>query len=64
VKFYERFRSDGGIFAKSHFGFNLTHGKLDLPANCDLFVVDSMPHVFVADEAFPLLLNLMRPYLS
>jgi hypothetical protein len=54
--------SDGGIFAKSHFGFNLTHGKLDLPANCDLPVVGNMPHVFVADEAFPLLPNLMRPY--
>lgn len=55
--------SDGGIFRASKVGEGLINGRLDLPpekvlprTNCIL------PHVIVADAAFPLLENVMRPY--
>ena len=57
--------SDGGIFANSSIGEALHSKKLKLPR--DSFLPESpdlgkMPYVFVGDEAFPLLPNLMRPY--
>lgn len=49
--------SDGGILAVSLFGQALREGTLDLPEDAPLPGADDlgpMPHVFVADEAFPL----------
>ena len=57
--------SDGGIFANSSFGEALQEKKLHLPPDCHLpeaAALGKMPFVFVGDEAFPLLPNLMRPY--
>uniref|UniRef100_A0A8C3AWE6 DDE Tnp4 domain-containing protein n=1 Tax=Cyclopterus lumpus TaxID=8103 RepID=A0A8C3AWE6_CYCLU len=56
---------DGGILANSAFGQALKSGNLQLPA--DLPLPDAVhrgpqPHVFVADEAFPLRKTLMRPF--
>ena len=57
--------SDGGILANSAFGAALQSGTLQLPADLPLPGADHrgpQPHVFVADEAFPLRKNLMRPF--
>ncbi|KAM3624411.1 uncharacterized protein V6R79_023060 [Siganus canaliculatus] len=57
--------SDGGILANSAFGQALRSGTLQLPADRLLTGADHrgpQPHVFVADEAFPLRRNLMRPF--
>ncbi|XP_029912989.1 uncharacterized protein LOC115363054 [Myripristis murdjan] len=57
--------SDGGILANSAFGQALRSGTLPLPADRPLPGADHrgpQPHVFVADEAFPLRRNLMRPF--
>uniref|UniRef100_A0A8C5B2S4 DDE Tnp4 domain-containing protein n=1 Tax=Gadus morhua TaxID=8049 RepID=A0A8C5B2S4_GADMO len=57
--------SDGGILANSAFGAALRSGTLQLPADLPLTGADHrgpQPHVFVADEAFPLRNKLMRPF--
>lgn len=55
--------SDGGILMNSEFGRHLQHKMLNIPPNkCLPGTTDEMPHVFVADEAFPLSQNIMRPY--
>ncbi|KAK7919088.1 hypothetical protein WMY93_010372 [Mugilogobius chulae] len=57
--------SDGGIFAHSPFGHALHTGTLQLPPDQHLpgaHHFGPQPHVFVADEAFPLLPHLMRPF--
>lgn len=55
--------SDGGVFQKSVFGQKLMEGTLDIPANEVLPGTDvTSPYVVVADAAFPLSENLMRPY--
>ncbi|XP_029944258.1 putative nuclease HARBI1 [Salarias fasciatus] len=57
--------SDGGILANSTFGQALREGTLPLPQDLHLPGADHrhlQPHVFVADEAFPLRRNLMRPF--
>ncbi|KAM6926036.1 uncharacterized protein PEZ65_009648 [Lycodopsis pacificus] len=57
--------SDGGSLANSAFGQALKSGTLHLPADLPLPGADHQglqPHVFVADEAFPLRKNLMRPF--
>ncbi|XP_059923546.1 uncharacterized protein LOC132469572 [Gadus macrocephalus] len=56
--------SDGGILANSVFGQALRAGDLKLPADRVLSAAAQrgpLPHVFVADEAFPLRTNL-RPF--
>lgn len=55
--------SDGGIFKDSTFWKLLQNDKLDVPnpepiPNTDIVV----PYTFVADEAFPLQTNMMRPF--
>ncbi|KAL2097890.1 hypothetical protein ACEWY4_007097 [Coilia grayii] len=57
--------SDGGVFANSALGRGLQNKTLDLPA--PEFIpgaedLGELPYVFVADAAFPLKTNLMRPY--
>ncbi|KAG7473964.1 hypothetical protein MATL_G00101450 [Megalops atlanticus] len=57
--------SDGGILANSTFGQALRSTALDLPPDMPLPEAEHrgpLPHVFVADEAFPLRRNLMRPF--
>ena len=57
--------SDGGVLANSNFGQKLLDGTLGLPPDALLPGADHMgqqPYVFVADEAFPLRCNLMRPF--
>ncbi|KAJ8358207.1 hypothetical protein AAFF_G00026110 [Aldrovandia affinis] len=58
-------RSDGGTLASSKFGKALQNGRLDLPEDRLLPEAEHLgcqPHVFVADEAFPLQRHLMRPF--
>uniref|UniRef100_A0A667XQW4 DDE Tnp4 domain-containing protein n=1 Tax=Myripristis murdjan TaxID=586833 RepID=A0A667XQW4_9TELE len=55
--------SDAGVFSRSDFGAQLIQGKLSLPPRTVLPGSEVIcPPVFVADEAFPLKVNLMRPY--
>ncbi|KAM9364798.1 uncharacterized protein KZ484_010978 [Pholidichthys leucotaenia] len=57
--------SDGGILVTSAFGTALRLETLNLPHDCPLPGADHLgpqPHVFVADEAFPLCQNIMRPH--
>ncbi|XP_049920670.1 uncharacterized protein LOC126402580 [Epinephelus moara] len=57
--------SDGGTLHASAFGRALRQGTLDLPEDTPLPGTEelgSVPHVFVADEAFPLRRDMMRPY--
>ncbi|CAG7666789.1 unnamed protein product [Allacma fusca] len=55
--------SDGGIFRRSEFGKRIFNGTLPLPPARKLGDTEnSCPHVFVGDEAFPLLQNMMRPF--
>ena len=57
--------SDGGTLANSAFGQALVDGNLQLPDDAVLPGAEHLgpqPHVFVADEAFPLRRDLMRPF--
>ncbi|XP_050676177.1 uncharacterized protein LOC126973086 isoform X2 [Leptidea sinapis] len=55
--------SDGGIMQNSIFGKKLTSNALDIPPKKRLPRTDlELPYVFVADEAFPLTTNIMRPF--
>lgn len=55
--------SDGGTLSSSAFGQALRHGTVNLPPDAPLPGAEgSMPFVFVADEAFPLWRNMMRPF--
>ncbi|KAJ8247551.1 hypothetical protein GJAV_G00247640 [Gymnothorax javanicus] len=57
--------SDKGLLSNSLFGQALRTAKLSIPPDKHLPGAEhlgSLPHVFVGDEAFPLLRNLMRPY--
>ncbi|XP_065200002.1 uncharacterized protein LOC135843983 [Planococcus citri] len=55
--------SDGYTFAQSNFGKRLISNQLNIPSPTKIEPGgDEMPFVFVADAAFPLSENLMRPY--
>lgn len=57
--------SDGGIFANSNLGEGFLSGAFRIPADEPLVNghhLGPMPYVIVADEAFPLKTNIMRPY--
>ncbi|XP_039757928.1 uncharacterized protein LOC120632189 [Pararge aegeria] len=54
--------SDGGILSNSKLGQKLNN-TLHIPQNkCLPSTNKEIPHVFVADEAFPLTNNIMRPF--
>ena len=59
-------QSDGSVFANLLFGRMLKAQQLPIspPEPLGGSVSPNLPYVFVGDEAFPLLQNLMRPYLS
>ncbi|GFO18497.1 nuclease harbi1 [Plakobranchus ocellatus] len=55
--------SYGGIFNANCLGKHLCEGSLDFPAAKKIPGTELItPHVFVADEAFALLPNLMKPF--
>ena len=56
--------SDGGVLSNSAFGKALLDGKLPFPQSRALPGTTSpaLPYVIVADEAFPLRCNMLRPY--
>ncbi|KAK3800850.1 hypothetical protein RRG08_008605 [Elysia crispata] len=55
--------SDGGIFQDSNFFQRLREKRLHLPDPIQIPDTNTIaPYVFVGDEAFPLLENLMRPF--
>lgn len=63
--------SDSNIFWNCEIGQRIRDNTLQIPLPKDLVsydellynpVLGSMPHVFVGDEAFPLMQNLMRPF--
>ncbi|XP_055908605.1 uncharacterized protein LOC129943300 [Eupeodes corollae] len=56
-------QSDGGIFSNSGFGKQVFLNKIELPPPEKLPNSNKVvPYFFVADSAFPLRQNLMRPY--
>ncbi|KAK0139803.1 Protein ALP1-like [Merluccius polli] len=57
--------SDSGSLRNSVFGEALRDGTLDLPPDRVVSGAEQrgpLPHVFVGDEAFPLMTNLLRPF--
>ncbi|XP_037935213.1 protein ANTAGONIST OF LIKE HETEROCHROMATIN PROTEIN 1-like [Teleopsis dalmanni] len=56
-------QSDRGIFRVTSFGKNLAEDKLTLPRSIPLPLTSQpFPHYFIADCAFPLKNNLMKPF--
>lgn len=55
--------SDGGIFSRSQFGKRFISNNLDFPNKAKLPGTDiEVPHLCVADAAFPMRPNLLKPY--
>lgn len=55
--------SDAGVFSNTLFYKNFQERKLKIPESDYLpGISDKFPYVFVADDAFPLSNNLMKPY--
>lgn len=54
--------SDSGVFARSTFGKAIISGSIDAPLPKALGRGSIVPHVFIADEAFPLKCNIMKPF--
>lgn len=55
--------SDGGIFSASCLGKHLSAGSLDIPPPKNIPGTEIVtPHIFVADEAFALMPNMMKPF--
>ena len=57
--------ADGSVFKNCLFGQALINGQLNIPPPKPLPNFPEggpLPHVIVADEAFPLRVDLMRPY--
>ena len=55
--------SDGGVLSNSSFGKALEDKSLALPDSHQLpGMADKLPYVFIGDEAFPLKVNMLRPY--
>lgn len=55
--------SDGGVFKNTSFYKKLVNNELNLPSDMPLLEQRiPMPYVFVADDAFPLLKNILKTY--
>ena len=57
--------ADGGVFQRSEFGRRFLNRDLDIPPPktiADAPEIGLLPHCIIADEAFPLRIDLMRPY--
>lgn len=55
--------SDGGIWSQTSIYRRLLAKKLNIPSPAKLpGTNDKVPYVFIGDEAFPLMENLMKPY--
>ena len=57
--------ADGGVFQRSEFGKRFLNRDLDIPPPKVIDGAENMglmPHCIVADEAFPLRIDLMRPF--
>lgn len=55
--------SDGGVWSETELGKCMVQGTLDIPPPCELPDTNiKTNHVLVAYEAFPLNINLMKPY--
>ena len=55
--------SDGGVFSNSELGYAITNNTLDFPPPEGIGQSNViLPYVFVADEAFPLRPNMMKPF--
>ncbi|KAK2578332.1 hypothetical protein KPH14_012633 [Odynerus spinipes] len=55
--------SDGGVYRNTEFYQKICRNELDLPLPDRLSLKeDEMPYVFVADSAFALTVNIMKPY--
>ena len=64
IRAYGR-NSDGGVLAASNFGQNFFEDRLNLPRAKvlpDAPNLGPLAYAFVADEAFPIKPNMMRPY--
>lgn len=56
-------QSDGGILKASVFGYKLNNNQLNLPDDAPFpGIIEKKPYYFVGEEAFPLQINLMRPF--
>lgn len=54
---------DGGILRSIDFFRSLQNNELEIPDNqCPPQVDYELPYVFLGDEAFPLMNNLLKPY--
>lgn len=55
--------SDGGVFRNCSWGKQIITNTIDFPADIEIDVESGpMPFCVIANEVFPLLKNLMRPY--
>lgn len=55
--------SDGGVFRHSILGNKIIHNEIDFPDDAPIDNSNGpIPYYIVADEAFMLLPNVMRPY--
>ena len=57
--------ADGGVFQRSEFGQRFLNRELDIPPPKTIYGAEHlelMPHCLVADEAFPLRIDLMQPF--
>ena len=56
-------QSDGGVFGNTNIGYCINNDKLPLPNPRPLDGSGTLfPYVFVADDAFPLRYNVVKPY--
>ena len=56
-------QSDGGVFANTNIGFEILNNLLNLPQACTIEGTSTVfQYVFVADDAFPMRVNLIKPY--
>ncbi|GFV33301.1 DDE Tnp4 domain-containing protein [Trichonephila clavipes] len=55
--------SDGGVWGKSKLRQAITNGDMNIPEAAALpGLASKLPFVIVADDAFPLMPNIMKPY--